>query len=212
MFFDFGELSDTERYKLLTSTVTPRPIALVVTQDVAGRRNAAPFSWFNMVAISPPLLCFGISFDQPGSAKDTGNNIRATGQFTVNLVPHRIAERMNVAAIEFGPEVDEISEAGFRIKPSRFVAPPCIADSPVSFECQRYVALGVGEKAEVVLGRVLAMHCDDDVVLDPERCHVDTPRLDLIGRMHGGGWYATSRDHFELPRISPNEWAERGNR
>ena len=44
MLFDFATLAPQDRYKLLISTVVPRPIAWVVTQNLEGRLNAAPFS------------------------------------------------------------------------------------------------------------------------------------------------------------------------
>lgn len=47
MLFEFAAISGKERYKLLVSTITPRPIAWVVSQDANGRLNAAPFSFFN---------------------------------------------------------------------------------------------------------------------------------------------------------------------
>ena len=50
------------------------------------------------------------------------------------------------------------------------------------------------------------MHVRDDCVLDAERCYIDTPKLDLIGRMHGRGWYARTTDRFELPRIDVKDW------
>lgn len=206
MMFEFNRLTATERYKLLTSTIVPRPIALVVTKSLEGRLNAAPFSYFNFMAFDPPLISIGISFHQPGNAKDTGNNIRATGQFVVNLVSRAIAEKMNITAIEFGPEVNELEQADLQTAPSTFVEPPRLMESPVSFECERYVAIGVGTNAEVVLGRVLAVHIDDKAVLDRERCYIDTPSLDLIGRMHGRGWYTTTRERFEVPRINIADW------
>ena len=58
-------------------------------------------------------------------------------------------------------------------------------------------------------GRVLAVHMRDDCVLDEKRCYIDTPKLDLIGRMHGSGWYARTTDRFELPRIPVSAWTLR---
>ena len=40
----------------------------------------------------------------------------------------------------------------------------------------------------------------DELVLDADRCYIDTPKLDLVGRMHGRGWYARTADRFEMPR------------
>ncbi len=206
MLFDFTAMQAANVYKLLISTVVPRPIAWVTTQDLDGSVNAAPFSFFNCVSGDPPVICFGIGGRAPGDAKDTGGNIRRTGQFVVNLVSNQLAEQMNVTAIEFGKEVDELAEAGLTTAPSSRVKPPRIAEAPVSMECDRLVIVEVGVDRSVILGKVVAMHIKDDCVLDPVRCYVDTPRLDLIGRMHGASWYARTSDRFEMPRIPVDQW------
>ncbi len=54
MIFDFAEIPGPECYKLLTATVTPRPIAWVVSLDAAGGLNAAPYSFFNVFSGDPP--------------------------------------------------------------------------------------------------------------------------------------------------------------
>lgn len=203
MLFDFATLSPTECYKLLVATVTPRPIAWVVTQDPAGQLNAAPYSFFNAMSGDPPVVVFGIGGREPGDAKDTGNNIRRTGQFVVNLVDEATADAMNITAIDFPHGVDEIAEAGLHTLPSLHVAPPRIAESPVALECERMMTVEIGPARSLVVGRVLAMHVRDDAVLDRDRCYIDTPRLKLIGRMHGAGWYARTSDLFEVKRIDP---------
>ena len=103
-----------------------------------------------------------------------------------------------------------MAEAGLETAPSTKVAPPRLAASPVALECQRFVTLEVEVDRTIVLGRVVAMHVRDDAVLDAERCHIDTPKLDLIGRMHGRGWYARTTDRFDMPRIAVSEWARKG--
>ncbi len=209
MLFDMETLDARDSYKLLVATVVPRPIAWVSTRDLDGAVNAAPFSFFNAMSGQPPIICFGIGGRAPGDAKDTGNIIRRTGDFVVNLVDSARAEAMNVTAIEFGPEVDEFREAGLTPLPSHRVKAPRIAESPVSMECERLVIVEVGVDRAVVMGRVVAMHVRDDCVLDPVKCYIDTPKLDLIGRMHGRGWYARTTDRFELPRIEVEDWERR---
>ena len=56
MLFDFAKLDARDRYKLLVSTVVPRPIAWVVTQDPDGVLNAAPYSFFNVLSGDPPIV------------------------------------------------------------------------------------------------------------------------------------------------------------
>jgi flavin reductase (DIM6/NTAB) family NADH-FMN oxidoreductase RutF len=213
MLFDLAALSPANRYKLLTATVVPRPIAWITSLDAEGRLNAAPFSFFNALVGNPPIVGIGIgdrhAGQAPGSWKNTNANIRARGQFVVNLVPYALRDRMNVTAIEFGADVDETREAELETAPSVKVAPPRLAQSPVSMECERFVILEVAVDRTIVLGQVVAMHIRDDAVLDAERCHIDTPKLDLIGRMHGGGWYARTTDRFEMPRIPVQDWVRK---
>jgi flavin reductase (DIM6/NTAB) family NADH-FMN oxidoreductase RutF len=209
MLFDFAALTPQDTYKLLVSTVTPRPIAWVVTRSTDGKPNAAPFSFFNVLSGNPPIISVGIGGRGPGRLKDTAVNIAASGEFTVCLVPYAQAEAMNVTAIDFGPEVDEIAEAGLTTAPSAKIAPPRIAESPVALECTLFQTIDLGSGQSIVLGRVVAMHIRDDCVLDPAKAYVDTPKLDLVGRLHGRGWYARTTDRFEIPRITPAEWAAR---
>ncbi len=212
MFFDFASLPARERYKLLVATVVPRPIAWVVSLGLDGQLNAAPFSFFNAFAGDPPVVGVGIGSHEPGRPKDTRRNIVDTRQFVVNLVSEDMAEAMNVTAIDFEPGVSEISEAGLDTCPSVHVKPPRIAASPVAMECELMQLVELGPDSGLVLGRVLAMHVREDMILDPVRHYIDTPALKLIGRMHGSSYYARTSDLFEMERIPRANWPRDGGK
>lgn len=211
MLFDFAALPPPDRYKLLASTIVPRPIAWVVTRDAAGRVNAAPFSFFNVFGEEPPVICVGIGGLASGGRKDSGANIRATGEFVVCLVPETLMHAMHVTAIDFPPGVDELAEAGLTAAASTFVAPPRIAESPVAFECARHTVVEFGNDRTLVVGRVLAAHIADDAVIDPRRCYIDSERLGLVGRVHGPGGYvrASGPGLFQLARLKLADWVRR---
>jgi flavin reductase (DIM6/NTAB) family NADH-FMN oxidoreductase RutF len=206
MLFDFTSLNPSICYKLLVSTIVPRPIGWVVSQDREGALNAAPYSFFNALSADPPVVGIGIGRRSSGNGKDTRTNIIETGEFVVNLVSEETAPAMNVTAIEFDPEVNELGEAGLTVCPSLRVKPPRIAESPVAIECSLLQMVDLGPNSGIVLGRVLAIHVRDDAVLDATNGYVDTPALKLIGRMHGTGWYARTSDRFEMPRIPVQAW------
>ena len=212
MLFDFAAMPARERYNLLVSTIVPRPIAWIVSQDSHGHLNAAPFSFFNAFAGDPPVVGIGIGSHDPGRPKDTRHNIRETGQFVVNLVSEEAAEIMNITAIEFERHISEPHEAGLTTVPSVHVKPPRIAESPVSMECELLQIIDLGPEQSLVLGRVLAMHVRDAAVIDPAKHHIDTPKLKLIGRMHGSGWYARTTDLFKMDRISRENWKLRNRK
>jgi flavin reductase (DIM6/NTAB) family NADH-FMN oxidoreductase RutF len=209
MHFDLAAIPQSDAYKLLVSTVVPRPIALATTVDSTGRVNAAPFSFFNAVSSVPPVVVLGIS---PGAGsedgyKDTERNIRDTGEFVVNLVDEALAERMNICAVDFPSAIGELEKAELTPVPSVGVRPPRIAESPVSFECQRITGLSLGARSTLEVGRVIHIHIRDDLV-DPERYYVATDKMCLVGRMHGRGWYARTSDLFLMDRISLAEWKD----
>lgn len=206
MEFDLTALPPLDQYKLLASTIVPRPIAWVVTLSPDGTTNAAPFSFFNAFGAGPPIICIGIGARAMGNPKDTGENIRREGEFVVNLVARANAEAMNITAIEFGPEVNEIEQAQLSVLASSQVKPPRIAESPVAMECKLHSIVDFSADRALVIGEVVAMHVWDHAVLDAKRCHIDTPKLDLIGRMHGGGWYTGTSERFDMPRIPVEDW------
>lgn len=206
--FDFETMPPAEAYRLTTGTVVPRPIAWTVTKSVAGVVNVAPHSFFNAAGEDPVILVLGLlGSREPGRRfKDTGTNIVATGEFVVNLVPARLAEKMNATVVNAPPEVSEMELAGLTPVPSLKVAPPRIGESPVAFECRVMHALETGPTQLTVIGRVVHLHIARECLEGkPERPRVKTAELGLIARMHGGGWYARTTDLFEMNR--PPDWS-----
>jgi len=198
--FDMRTVAPATRYKILTSTITPRPIAWITTISRDGVPNAAPYSFFNAVGDDPPLIVLGlIKHPVTRLVKDTARNIMETGEFVVNLVCEADAAIMNESSVDAPPEVDELDYAGIATTPSEMVAPPRIATSPVSFECRKFAAMDIGRQT-VVLGEILMAHVKDEFISDRERVHFDTMAMKLIGRTHGRGWYVRNSDSFQIER------------
>jgi flavin reductase (DIM6/NTAB) family NADH-FMN oxidoreductase RutF len=204
-----SDLAERDLYKLLVNTVLPRPIALVTTVDAQGRANAAPFSFFNVFSHAPPLVVLGIE-GRSGAAplKDTMRNIRETSGFVVNLVDRALVEAMQICAIDFPGDIDEIEAAGLETTASVSIAAPRLAASPVQLECRETVSLSLGTRhRNLVVGEIHHIHIRDGIV--DERLHVDIDKLDLVGRLHGADWYVTLRDRFQAPRQTLDGWRER---
>ncbi|GLQ06858.1 flavin reductase family protein [Sneathiella chinensis] len=206
MHFDFSDLDSVQAYKLLGSTVTPRPIAWITTLSRDKVVNAAPYSFFNVMGHTPPTVAVGILKDPVKGFKDTSANIMEQGEFVINLVPEALAEAMNITAIDAPKEVGELDLAGLTTLPSAKVAPPQIAQSPVSIECVNLSSVVTGPEQVIVIGRVVSMRIDDRYVENAERCYVDTAGLDLVGRLHGTGWYSRTRDRFQIERPKYADW------
>ena len=113
-------------YAMLASLITPRPIAWVTTLDENGKVNAAPFSFFNALGGTPPIIGFAPGDRDDGSPKDTARNIRRTHEFVVNLVDEAIAEAMNRTSASFPYGVSELEKVGLTAVASSVMGPPRI--------------------------------------------------------------------------------------
>ncbi len=187
-----------DAYLILAGLVTPRPIALTTTVDPEGRVNAAPFSFFNVLGASPPIVGLCPGDRSPGVPKDTARNIRLTHEFVVNLVDEALAERMNLCAATLPPGEDELAHAGLTALPSSVVKPPRIAEAPVSLECRSHSILEIGDN-RLIIGEVLRVHVRDGI-LNPETWLVNPGAYQPIGRMQSPNWYCRTTEMFEMKR------------
>ena len=201
-----SNLSQRERYKVLTSFVLPRPIAWVTTVGPTGVVNAAPFSFFNVFCEDPPLCMFAANNRPDGRPKDTLVNIRHTGEFVVNLVDEPLAEAMNICATDFPPETSELEAVGLATAPSVHVAPPRIVEAPAALECRRELSLNFGPHRELLIGRVLHVHVRPEVM--DAAYNVDMAAYRPVGRLFAN-LYAHQSEVFALERLSHGEWQRR---
>jgi flavin reductase (DIM6/NTAB) family NADH-FMN oxidoreductase RutF len=201
-----SHLSHNELYGILLNSVAPRPIAWVSTVSPSGQNNLAPFSFFNVVCVDPPLLAFAPGLRRSkapetgqGEAKDTLRNIRETREFVVNIVTYELREAMNSTSGEYDAAVDEFELAKLTPEPSKIVRPPRVAESPVSFECRLHQILDFSSaptSGSLVIGEIVSIHMKDAHLKDGK---LDRNSLDLIGRM-GGLQYTRTTQRFEMVR------------
>ncbi|WP_318569573.1 flavin reductase family protein [Salinigranum marinum] len=180
-------------YRLLSAAVVPRPIAWVSSRGPRGE-NLAPFSFFNVVAIDPPIVMVapvGVGEDR----KDTPENVLATEAFAVNVVTGDLVEAMNETAATLAPGESEFERAGVTAVEATAVDAPRVAEAHVSFECTLSESMELGGST-LLFGEVVHAHVDDDLLVDGK---LDVTKLDAVGRL-AGGYYASTRDRYHLER------------
>lgn len=196
---DPADLAPRAFYKYMTSSVAPRPIALVSSIDASGKVNLSPFSFFNFMGIDPPILVFAPNkraTDQ--SNKHTALNVYEVAEVTVNLVTSAMVHQISLASAEFARGVNEFEKSGLTPLPAWKVTPPRVAESPAQFEC-RVIDIREHGSMVLIICEVLLAHFSDDIL--DETGQIDQRKTDWIARL-GGDWYATARGEalFEVPR------------
>jgi flavin reductase (DIM6/NTAB) family NADH-FMN oxidoreductase RutF len=166
-------------YELLTMLVVPRPIAWVSTLAPDGTSNVAPHSYFNIMSNAPPVVHF-----TSAGEKDTLRNVRATGEFVVNVVSRDLLEQMNLTAANFPSHEDEFGWADLDQAPSSVVKVPRVSRARAAMECTLRQVLEIGD-GRMVFGDVVRIHTDDDLWVDGE---IPPERLDPVGRLGGSSY------------------------
>ena len=200
MQFDPNEMEHAAVYKLLTGSIIPRPIAWVSSISENDINNLAPFSYFNAVGDDPPHLMFSTGRGN-NTNKDTLNNILANKQFVVNMVTEELTEQMNATAQSVHADVDEFELAGVTPIASQKIKPMRVKESPIHFECElvhHYFLEGhKNGGACVLIGRIILMHIDDELLLDNYKINPETYKP--IARLAGAG-YSKIGEIFSVKR------------
>jgi len=199
-------VKDLERqhvYKILTSVVAPRPIALVSTISKNGEHNLAPFSFFNAFGFSPPIVVFSPTRrGRDGTKKDTLRNLEEVPECVVHVVPRSIVEKVNLTSKEWPRGVNELEKVGLTALTSHLVKPVRVKESPVHMECKVQQIVPLGHQAgsgNLVICEVILFHIDEAIY----KKGMHPSNIDLVAR-NGLSYYthASGEAIFELEKPS----------
>ena len=189
MYYEPGVTPHGLPFDPFKSCVVPRPIGWISTVDAQGRHNLAPYSQFQNVTFNPPIVMFSANQDTGGNRKDSVLNAEQTGEFVWNMATYDLRDAVNISAEELPHGVDEFERAGLQKLPSKLVKPMRVALSPIQFECVylntlRFPGVPPMGTADVVFGRVVAVHIADEAI--DVNGLVDVLKIQPLARM---GYY-----------------------
>ncbi|TIC79981.1 flavin reductase family protein [Nocardioides sp. GY 10127] len=166
MFYAPGERDRTRLpHDPFKALVAPRPIGWISTRGLDGSVNLAPYSFFNAVCDSPPMVLFSST-----GRKDTLTYALERGEFTWNLATRALAEAMNETCAPLPRGVSEFERAGLALAEGVAVETPRVAASPASLEC---VVVGHERLRDrhgrdldqwTVTGEVVGVHLDEGLL------------------------------------------------
>ncbi|KAL5362224.1 hypothetical protein BJX96DRAFT_185863 [Aspergillus floccosus] len=191
-------------YRLLVSGIAPRPIGFLSTASASGRKNLAPFSYFQVVDHDPPMFIVGFS-SRPERVKDTFRNLKETREVVINTVSENMIEAVNATSIDAPYGVSEWEIAGLHEAPTTTVTPSRVRESVFSIEgrivdikeFEDHVQPGMSI-ASLVLIKATRFWVQEDAV-NAEASHIDLEKLRPVGQL-GGISYGRISSTFEQPR------------
>lgn len=197
MFYETEKNDHGLPHNPFKAIVAPRPIGWISTLDKDGRSNLAPYSFFNCVCDRPPIVVFSST-----GYKDSVANVDATGEFVCNMASWDLKDEMNVSSAAVPHETSEFDLSGLEMAPSRMIKAPRVAKAVTALECKHLQTLhlkgldGAETDSYMVMGQVVGVHIDDNVIVDGR---VDVTRYKPLSRL-GYMDYAVITEVFQMGR------------
>lgn len=190
MFFnplEVGMKPPPFKHTIYNALVLPRPIGWISTLGEDGVINLAPFSFFNSLSANPPCVMYCPNTFKPGTRehKDSLTNVESTGEFVFSMCTYALREQMIITAAHSPSTIDEMAQADVEAAPSVNVKPPRVKASPIAMECKLLQVVELpaapdGGRNNVVIGQVVGIHVDDDVIVDGI---IDVAKINPLARL-----------------------------
>lgn len=169
MIIDFDSIDATTRYKIMSHTITPRPIAWIVTED-EGVVNMAPFSYFVPLSSEPPTLIVSIGHKPDLTPKDTLFNIRKTQKATVCLVQESHMESMHATSESLPKEISEAKKHDISHSRLQEGFPPVVDGCQCALFCSLHQEVDLkGSKTIPLILEIHHYHVEDSICEDGYR-------------------------------------------
>lgn len=155
----------------------PVPAVMVSCSDREGANNIITVAWTGIICSEPPMLYVSIRPE-----RFSHNMIKSTGSFVVNLPTRKLAFALDFCGVKSGKTVDKFRELKLTPEKSNLVAPPGIAECPVSIECHVKEILSLGSH-DMFIAEIACVDVDEKYVDQTGKLHLN--KAELICYSHG---------------------------
>lgn len=189
LFYSAKELTTKQHYKFLTGSIIPRPIAWITTiNQETNIVNAAPFSYFNVVAKDLPLVSLSINRNNQ-KIKDTARNLLQQKEGVIHLVNDKVLAEMNQTSASLPADESELAKMSLTLVDSQEVTVPAISDAPIRFEVRLHQHIPVKDHNDTIISdlfilEVLNYHFEENL-FDPENEYIDPLAFNPLARLAG---------------------------
>lgn len=194
-------LDKIRKLNLINSITGVKPGNLIGTVSESGVENLAVFSSIIHLGSSPALLGFILRPDGE-VRRDTFENIRKTGFYTINHIPSSMVENAHYTAAKFPAEESEFKQCGFTAIYELGFAAPFVKESRLRIGMRYLQSIPIERNGtRLVIGEV------EHVCLNPdswdEEGHLNLEQLGSAGISGLNTYYSLKKiDTFPYARVA----------
>lgn len=145
--------------------------------SLQGKPNIITVAWAGTVCTNPPMLSISVRPE-----RYSYHILEASKEFVVNLTTETLLRATDFCGVRSGKDIDKFKEMHLTPLPSREIAAPGIAESPVNIECKVRQILPMGSHS-IFLADVVAVTIEDDYMDEAGKFHLN--QTGLVTYSHG---------------------------
>lgn len=196
--FNFSEVSEKDRGKIIQGSVVPRPIAWVSTANEAGIINLAPFSYFQMLSKSLVAISF-LRLD--GKMKHTPTNILKTKEAVIHIADQSLNAKLDLTSKMVDEDISEVILAKLTLTDSMIVKTKGIKEPKIRLEVKLEQHLELKNNdgivdADLMILRVVYAHLAKDIY-DIKTGYIDIIKLNPLTRLAGPNYGKVVLNNFK---------------
>lgn len=199
--FSKGEINGMDKIKrlnLINSCTGYKSANLIVTKSISGISNVAVFSSVTHIGSNPPMISF---ITRPLSVKrDTYNNIKENGYFTVNHITENMIEDAHHTSANYDETISEFDKTNLEEEHKAGIEIPFVKNSPVQLLCKYINEYHILENDTVhIIASIENLFFDENLLHNDNWLQLDVAKVVTINGLDG---YALPFliDRFEYAR------------
>ncbi|WP_142783270.1 flavin reductase family protein [Changchengzhania lutea] len=160
---DIEKLHHLYRINLINSCSGYKSANLIGTKSQAGIENVAVFSSVTHIGSSPAMFGF---FMRPTTViRNTYENIKSTGIFTINHIHKKIIEDAHHTSAKYDATISEFDVTGLNSEYKNNFQAPFVKDAPVKLAMQFVEEYNITANNTILLiGKIIGLHINDNLI------------------------------------------------
>ena len=156
--------------------LAPLPAVMATVGDMENS-NIITVAWCGILSSDPPRAYISVR-----PSRHSHKLLTERGEFVINLTTEALARATDFSGIYTGAKVDKFERLGLTKLKSECVAPPAIAESPLSLECRVFEVISMGTH-DVFMADILSVSADEEYFDEDGKLRLD--KSGLIAYSHG---------------------------
>lgn len=198
---DINNLHHLYKINLINSCSGYKSANLIGTKSVDGIENVAVFSSVTHIGSSPAMFGF---FMRPTTViRNTYQNIKDTGFFTINHIHKNIIEDAHHTSAKYDTSISEFDVTGLNSEYKANFQAPFVKDAPIQLAMEFVEEYHIKANNTILLiGKIVGLYVNDNLIEKDGFVNLNKAEVAAINGLDG---YAVAENNLRLGYQRPKE-------